>query len=80
MALYEAYVNSHADYRLWWDTNNLGPSLERLGQLYDEQGDLENAALYYARFVELWADADAELQPRVETARTRLEEIIRERG
>ena len=53
---------------------------ERLGQLYDSQGDLENAALYYARFVELWADADAELQPRVEAARARLEEIIRERG
>lgn len=53
---------------------------ERLGQLYDEQGDLENAALYYARFVELWADADAELQPRVEAARARLAEIIRERG
>jgi tetratricopeptide (TPR) repeat protein len=53
---------------------------ERLAQLYDELGDLENAALYYARFVELWADADAELQPRVETARARLEEIIRERG
>jgi len=53
---------------------------ERLGQLYDEQGDLENAALYYARFVELWADADPELQPRVVAARARLEEIIRERG
>ncbi|MEK6253673.1 MAG: tetratricopeptide repeat protein, partial [Gemmatimonadales bacterium] len=53
---------------------------ERLAQLYDERGDLENAALYYARFVELWADADDELQPRVETARARLEEIIRERG
>jgi len=53
---------------------------ERLGQLYDEQGDLENAALYYARFVELWAEADAELQPRVEVARSRLAEIIRERG
>ncbi|MCL7971574.1 MAG: hypothetical protein M8866_05680, partial [marine benthic group bacterium] len=53
---------------------------ERLGQLYDELGDMENAALYYARFVELWADADAELQPRVTVARTRLEEIIRERG
>jgi hypothetical protein len=53
---------------------------ERLGQLYDEAGDLENAALYYARFVELWAGADAELQTRVEAARARLEEIIRERG
>jgi hypothetical protein len=48
--------------------------------LYDELGDLENAAIYYARFVELWADADAELLPRVEVARARLEEIIRERG
>lgn len=53
---------------------------ERLAQLYDEQGDLENAALYYARFVELWAEADAELQPRVEVARARLADIIRERG
>ena len=53
---------------------------ERLAQLYDGQGDLEDAALYYARFVELWADADAELQPRVTVARARLEEIIRERG
>ena len=57
-----------------------GWTLERLGQLYDELGDMENAALYYARLVELWADADAELQPRVTVARTRLEEIIRERG
>jgi hypothetical protein len=53
---------------------------ERLAQLYDEAGDVENAALYYARFVELWAGADAELQPRVEAARARLAEIIRERG
>jgi tetratricopeptide (TPR) repeat protein len=53
---------------------------ERLAQLYDEQGDAENAALYYAQFVELWAEADAELQPRVAAARARLEEIIRERG
>ncbi|MDP2470528.1 MAG: tetratricopeptide repeat protein [Candidatus Palauibacterales bacterium] len=53
---------------------------ERLGQLYDEQGDLENAAVYYARFVELWEDADPELRPRVEAARGRLQEIVRERG
>jgi len=80
IVLYEGYVNSHVASRLWWDEDSLGPALERLGQLHDEQGDLENAALYYARFVELWADADAELQPRVEVARARLEEIIRERG
>ena len=53
---------------------------ERLGQLYDRTGDLENAAVYYARFVELWAEADPELQPRVREAQARLEEIVKERG
>jgi tetratricopeptide (TPR) repeat protein len=53
---------------------------ERLGELYDRTGDLENAAIYYARFVELWAEADPELQPRVQAARARLEEIVKERG
>jgi tetratricopeptide (TPR) repeat protein len=58
----------------------LGPVYERLGQLYDEAGDADNAALYYARFVELWAEADDELQPRVRAAQARLDEIVRQRG
>jgi tetratricopeptide (TPR) repeat protein len=53
---------------------------ERLAQLYDGLGDTENAALYYAKFVELWEEADPELQSRVEAARERLQEIVRERG
>ena len=55
-------------------------TLTRLAERYDEIGDLEQAAGYYGRFVELWADADPDLQPRVEAARARLEEIVRERG
>ena len=38
------------------------------------------AAVYLARFVELWDEADPEFQPRVDAARTRLAEILRERG
>ena len=52
----------------------------RLGQLYDEAADLENAARYYAMFVELWSDADPVLQPRVQAAQRRLDEIFAERG
>jgi tetratricopeptide (TPR) repeat protein len=55
-------------------------TLIRLAERYDERGDLERAAGYYARFVELWAEADPDLQPRVEAARLRLDEIVRERG
>jgi tetratricopeptide (TPR) repeat protein len=58
----------------------LGPALERLAQLYDERGDQQDAVRFYARFVELWANADEQLQPRVRTAQARLEEILREIG
>jgi tetratricopeptide (TPR) repeat protein len=80
IAYYEGYLNANSAQRAAWDNENLGPTYERLAQLYDESGDLENASLYYARLVELWKDADAELQPRVRAAQARLEEIVRERG
>jgi len=80
VAYYEGYANAFSQSRIFWDSNSLGPALERLGRLYDAKGDTENAAIWYARFVDLWADADPELQPRVEAARARLEEIVRERG
>jgi tetratricopeptide (TPR) repeat protein len=44
---------------------------ERLGALYEERGDDTRAAEHYARFAELWADADPDLQPRVRHARQR---------
>ena len=80
IAAYETYVENTEPIRIYWDRLFLPESLERLGALHDEAGDLEQAALYYARFVELWEEADPELQPRVEAARARLEEIVRERG
>ncbi|MDH3734474.1 MAG: tetratricopeptide repeat protein, partial [Gemmatimonadota bacterium] len=58
----------------------LAPTLERLGQMHDERGDRQEAATYFARFVEIWADSDSELQPRVNAAQGRLEEILREIG
>ena len=49
------------------------PSLhERLGQLYEAKGNVDKAAEHYREFIELWKNADAELQPRVAAARARL--------
>jgi tetratricopeptide (TPR) repeat protein len=76
---YEAWLGRRQLFRAWSD-DKLAPTLERVAQLYDELGDTENAAVYYAQFVDVWAEADPEFQPRVEAARTRLAEIVRERG
>jgi tetratricopeptide (TPR) repeat protein len=77
---YETWLGRRDLGGFWGDSRNLPRAYERLAQLYDEKGDLEQAAGYYALFVELWADADPELQPRVQAARARMEEIVRERG
>ncbi|HYC50908.1 MAG TPA: protein kinase [Gemmatimonadaceae bacterium] len=57
--------------RIW-----LGPVLYRLGQLY-EGTDTKRSTEYYGRFVDLWAGADAELQPRVADARARIARLNR---
>jgi len=80
LALYERWIETPAPFRLMTGYRLQGPTLERMAGLFDERGDLESAAKYYAMFVDLWADADEELQPRVRAAQTRLEEIMRERG
>jgi len=81
IARYEAWLGRRQlSGRAGADATQLARAYERLGQLYDQNGDLDRAAGYYGRFVELWADSDPELQPRVDAARARLEEIVRERG
>ena len=46
--------------------------LMRLGELHDQKGDRNKALLYYGKFVELWRDADRDLQPKVADARARI--------
>jgi len=80
IAWYEEYVARSFNWRVFPDAAMRAHVLERLGRLYDEEGDLEQAAGWYAQLVELWADADPPLQPRVRAARDRLAEILAERG
>ena len=77
---YEQALEYTNMYRIEDEVLEIATTYIRLANLYDETGDLEQAAGYYARFVELWADADDELQPRVRAAQARLDEIVRERG
>jgi len=57
----------------------LAPSHLRRAEIYERQGDQQQAVHHYGRFVELWQDADPELQPRVEAARRAMELVSRDR-
>jgi len=81
LAVYERIIDTPYLFRTnSVDGNFRGHTLERLGQLFDEAEDYDNAVKYYAMFVGLWAEADEELQPRVRAAQARLQEILSERG
>ena len=71
---YEHYLNTPATQRLGFDqdVSTLPNLLRRLGELYEEKGDRTAAARSYRRFVEMWKDADPELQPQVAEIRARL--------
>jgi DNA-binding SARP family transcriptional activator len=87
MAMYERYVTTPWFHRvlaggvlgsspaIGTDPYWLPIVYERLADLYEQRGDTAQAILYYGKFVDLWKDADRELQPRVEAARRAIETL-----
>jgi eukaryotic-like serine/threonine-protein kinase len=62
-------------FRIRYDALYLASSLVRLGELYEARGERTRAIEYYSRFVELWKNADPELQPRVRAVKSKLEAL-----
>src|SRR5438093_1249389 len=78
LAVYERAVTTPGYFRAFEEEATLGPTYRRLGELYEERGDTARARDYYGRFVELWKDADAVLQPSVREVRGRLAKLSRD--
>src|SRR5439155_140171 len=57
------------------DARAFAATLQRLGTLYAARSDHAKARDYYGRFVDLWKDADPELQPLVADARAALKRL-----
>jgi tetratricopeptide (TPR) repeat protein len=79
IAVYERFL----DLRGWHPDDGyhrLAPSLRRVGELYEAKGDPRQAIEYYGRFVELWKNADPELQSRVRDVRERIARLAKEAG
>jgi tetratricopeptide (TPR) repeat protein/tRNA A-37 threonylcarbamoyl transferase component Bud32 len=78
------YLMQYADMlggqRTAIDPSALALTLQRLGELSKDAGDTKHAIEYYTRFIDLWANADPDLQPRVTQARKELAELVKARG
>jgi len=71
----EAYTTIRYDGRFDDDQFALAGTHKRLGELYDAKGDREKAISHLSKFVELWKNADADLQPAVADAKRRLTKL-----
>jgi len=79
LAAYESALTTPGLFRVFQESQWLGQTYKRLGELYEERGETEKAVEYYDRFVELWRDADDELQPIVRDVRDRIARLVGER-
>ncbi|MDX1675147.1 MAG: tetratricopeptide repeat protein, partial [Longimicrobiales bacterium] len=91
IAAYEEYLGLEQVNRAGWgrrgwmpdfegDFLHRGLVLERLADLHEQAGSPAEAARYYRELIDLWEDADPELQPRVDAARRALERLAAEGG
>ncbi len=80
LALYDRGLATPSLRRYMLDAYELAPALKRAGELYEAKGERAKAADRYRRFVDLWKDADPELQPGVREVRARLARLNTEPG
>jgi len=73
----ERYLNVPSPGRVNLDRWLMAPAHKRLGELYEAKGDNARAVSHYTAFVNLWAHADADMQPKVAEARARMERLLK---
>ncbi len=78
VALYERALATPSVYGARYEVSWYPHALRRLGELHESLGNREQAIDYYQRFIELWKDADPELQPQVEDVKRRLAALVGE--
>ena len=75
----EEYLASTNRIRMMEDALSLAPTYRRLGELYEEKGDRDKAARYYQKFVDLWREADTDLQPQLADVKRKLARVVGEK-
>lgn len=78
MITYEQITRTPGLWGLLDNFYTLAPTYRRLGELYEARGDRAKAREDYGRFVDLWREADPELQPAVADARAAIKRLSAE--
>ena len=78
MAYYSRAIDAPGPWRVYYDAWNLAASYQRLGELYDKKGDRQAAIGAYERLLDLWSNADAELQPIIQDTHARIARLSSE--
>jgi tRNA A-37 threonylcarbamoyl transferase component Bud32/tetratricopeptide (TPR) repeat protein len=77
IAVYERFINTpYYERLLETDPLGLAGAHKRLGELYEAKGDATRAIAHDQKFVELWRNADADLQPNVAEVKRRLARLM----
>jgi eukaryotic-like serine/threonine-protein kinase len=79
IAVFERFIQTPTDPqgRVLANAQSLAGIHKRLGELYEARGERDKALSHYTSFIDLWKDADADLQPLVREARARVTELQR---
>lgn len=76
----DRYLQVRGSRRLDGDVFDLAWALKRSGELYEARGDLQRAIVRYRELVQLWEQADPELQPVVRELKERIQRLEARRG
>jgi len=76
IAHYEAWTDGFNMFKLGQDEGGIAVYNFRLGALYEQLGNFDEAIKRYTFMADRWKDADAVLQPQVAEARRRIETLL----
>jgi tetratricopeptide (TPR) repeat protein len=80
IAAYETFLTRSDFTRFLRDRLYLATTHRRLGELYEARSERQKALSHYLAFVDLWKNADPELQPKVAEVRQRITRLQRLEG
>jgi len=74
---YQADLDNTIGYAAGFRSSTRAPTYFRLGEIHSQLGNITAALEAYQNFVDIWVDADANLQPQVQYAHDRIDQLLK---